>query len=308
MKAPLQTFDVPSRRFDHIHVDLVGPLPPSRGYSYLFTIVDRFTRWPEAIPINDTTATGCAETLVANWISRFGVPSHISSDRGPQFTSTLWSAVCRLLGTKHHRTTAWHPQSNGLVERFHRSLKSSLRARLTGPNWCDDLPWVLLEIRTAPKEDLNSSSAELVYGAPLSVPGDFIPSAHEDSPRTFLTNLREKIYRLRPSATSRHGVPKVSVPDNLQDSKFVFIRRDHHRSPLQRPYEGPFLVVASGEKTFQVRRGNTTETISIDRLKPAHLDIDQPIKVAQPRPRGRPRTDPTPPSAVTRSGRTFRKC
>ena len=65
MKAPLSTFKVPSRHFDHINIDLVGPLPPSQGYTYLFTIIDRFTRWPEAIPLSDTSASTCAQALVS---------------------------------------------------------------------------------------------------------------------------------------------------------------------------------------------------------------------------------------------------
>ena len=163
IKAPLEKFHVPPRRFDHIHVDLVGPLPPSKGYTHLLTVVDR---WPEAIPLTNTVTLTCAE---ANWIARFGVPMDMSSDRGSQFTSQLWASVSQLLGTMLHHTTAYHPQSNGLVERFHRHLKSALKARLTGPNWMDELPWVLLGIRTAPKEDIGCSSAELVYGAPLRI-------------------------------------------------------------------------------------------------------------------------------------------
>ena len=134
----------------------------------------RFTRWPEAIPLNNTTTLTCAHALVTNWIARFGVPLDMSSDRGSQFTSQLWNSISPLLGTKLHHTMAYHLQSNGLVERFHHHLKYALRACLTGPNWIEELPWVLLGIRTAPKEDLGCSSAELVYGATLSVPGDFI--------------------------------------------------------------------------------------------------------------------------------------
>ena len=113
VKAPLATFKVPQRRFDHIHVDIVGPLPPSRGFTHLFTIVDRFTRWPKAIPLSDISTQTCARALVAHWIARFVLPSHLSSDRGSQFTSDLWSAVARLLGTQLHRTTSYHPQING---------------------------------------------------------------------------------------------------------------------------------------------------------------------------------------------------
>ena len=110
IRAPLQTFQVPHRRFDHIHVDLVGPL---LGFTYLLTVVDRFT---EAIPLPDITTLTCAQALVMHWITRFGVPMDMSSDRGPQFTSQLWASISQLLGTKLHHTTAYHQQANGLVE------------------------------------------------------------------------------------------------------------------------------------------------------------------------------------------------
>ena len=167
---------MPQRHFNHIHVDLVGPLPPSNGFTYLLMVVDRFTRWPEAIPLSNTITHTCAQALVTHWIARFGVPMNMYSDRGLQFTSQLWASISKLFGTKLHHTTAYHPQSNGLVERFHRHLKSALRAHLSGPNWSDELPWVLLGIRTAPKEDLDCSSAELVYGTPLTVPGISLPT------------------------------------------------------------------------------------------------------------------------------------
>ena len=117
--------------------------------------------------------------------SSFGVPMDMSSDKGSQFTSQLWASISQLLGTKLHHTTAYHPQSNILVERFHRLLKSALRACLSGPNWMDELPSVLLGIRTAPKEDLGCSSAELVYRSPLTIPGDFIANHGQDSDHSF---------------------------------------------------------------------------------------------------------------------------
>ena len=113
IKSPLETFNVPHRRFDHIHVDLVGPLPPSDGFTHLLTIVDRFSCWPEAVPLNDISTVACARALIYHWISRFGIPMDMSSDRGSQFTSQLWSSVAKLLGITLHHTTAYHPQANG---------------------------------------------------------------------------------------------------------------------------------------------------------------------------------------------------
>ena len=139
----LEHGQLPDRRSQRIHVDIVGPLPISQGNTYLFTIIDRYTRWPEAIPMADATAASCA---LSHHIAQFGVPADIISDRGPQFTSNLWTALSTLLGAQLHRTTAYHPQANGIVERFHRQLKAALRARLTGPDWMDELPLVLLGI------------------------------------------------------------------------------------------------------------------------------------------------------------------
>ena len=98
-KAPLALFKVPERRFDHVNVDLVGPLSPSRGYTYLLTMVDRTTRWPEGwVPLSSTTAAEVARAFVMAWVACFGTPSDLSSDRGPQFTSELWTAVAGVLG------------------------------------------------------------------------------------------------------------------------------------------------------------------------------------------------------------------
>ncbi len=131
----------------------------------------------EAVPLSSTTADSCASALIMIWVSRFGVPAQITSDRGPQFASAVWAAFCRQVGMKHIMTTAYHPQSNGMVERVHRQMKAALRSRNCGANWADHLPWVLMGIRAAPKDDTGVSSAELVYGCALVLPGELqVPS------------------------------------------------------------------------------------------------------------------------------------
>lgn len=127
-KAPLVPFLVPERRFNHVNVDLVGPLPSSHRYTHLLTMVDRTTRWPEAVPLFSTMAAEVARAFIGCWVARFGMPGDITSDRGPQFTSELWTAVAEHLGVKVHRTIAYNPQGNGLCEWFHRG--SSLLTHL----------------------------------------------------------------------------------------------------------------------------------------------------------------------------------
>ena len=289
VKAPIISYPPPGRRFDCVNIDIVGPLAPSEGNRFLLTMVDRFTRWPEAIPLKEVTTLACAKAFVATWVSRFGVPTHLSSDRGSQFISQLWSSIHQLLGIRLHHTTAYHPQANGLVERFHRQLKTALMTRLTGANWVDELPWVLLGIRTTPKEDINCSTAELVYGSPLTVPGDFIPGTNEPpNPSSLLPWLRQAISKFNFTPMSQHGVAPQHMPREIFNSPYVFIRRDSHKPPLTPPYEGPYKVLQRGTKSFQIDVGGREEAISVDRLKPAFVDTTLPVQLGHPKRRGRP--------------------
>lgn len=141
-KAPLTERPQPSGRFCSLHVDLVGHLPESHGMTYVFPVIDRFSRWPEAIPILYAQAVTCAEALIHHWISTFRVQEEISSDDGRQFTSTIWTEFNKVLDIKAHQTTAYHPQANRIVKRFHQQLKSALKAYTTSPNWLAEQPLV----------------------------------------------------------------------------------------------------------------------------------------------------------------------
>jgi transposase InsO family protein len=188
VQVPPQHNPVPTRRFSHIHVDLVGPLPASKDFTYMFAIIDRNFRWPEAITNTTTSTVDCANALFQGWVSRFGVSAVITSDRGTQFTSSLWTALCSLLHIQHSQTTAYHPQSSGMVERFHRRLKDALLARCAAANWVDHLPWVLLGLRAAVREDNSFTPAQAVFGSPLILPGQFLDSPELPS-KIFLSNF-----------------------------------------------------------------------------------------------------------------------
>nr|XP_054924960.1 protein NYNRIN-like [Dermacentor andersoni] len=159
-------------RFDHVHLDIVGPLPPCQENAYLLPCIDRFTRWAEAIPRTDITADTVARAFLHHLVARFGAPSIITTDRGRQFESSLFASITRFVGASRIGTTTYHPISNGLVERFHRQLKYALAAT-EERNWTEALPLILLGIRTAVKTDIGCSAAELVYGTTLRLPGEF---------------------------------------------------------------------------------------------------------------------------------------
>jgi hypothetical protein len=287
---------VPVRRFSHIHVDLVGPLPRSSGFSYLFTVIDRTTRWPEAIPLVSTTAADCAAALLQGWIQRFGVPDIITSDRGPQFTSSLWASLCSLLSISHTQTTAYHPQSNGLVERFHRRLKDALRARAAGADWFLHLPWVLLGFRISRGEDSEFSPSEAVFGSQLILPGQFLSAPEPPSP-SFLQEFQGVLAGRTPLQTRHHTTPSpTALPEDLLLSRFVLVRRDAVQPPLSPLYDGPFLVLERSLHFFKIQVGSRTEVISTHRLKPCHTPED--AQPAEPPRRGRPPNAARPPSVV----------
>ena len=108
--AAIQPIPIPQRRFSHVHRDLVGPLPVSAdGFLYIFTIIDRTTRWLEAVPLKEMSAATCSQVFFSHWVSRFGVPATVTSDRGTQFTSDTWQKLCKRLGIEHVTTTSYHP-------------------------------------------------------------------------------------------------------------------------------------------------------------------------------------------------------
>jgi hypothetical protein len=300
---------MPDQRFDHVHMDLVGPLPPSKGKCYIFTCIDRFTRWPEAIPIADASAETVARTFVEHWIARFGCPSTITTDQGAQFESSLFRELTNLLGSHRIRTTSYHPQSNGLIERFHRQLKAALRAH-ERVDWTEPLPLILLSLRNTIKDD-NTTPASLVYGCPLRLPADmFTTKRKEDiNPLDYASRLADHMRKLSAPATRTTNLPSF-IPSSLMSSEFVFLRMDGVRKPLDPPYTGPFRVIKRSDKTFVIARNGKQETVSIDRLKPAMVEAAVP---APPKPTTAT-NEPSPPkpqsecepSRQTKSGRHVR--
>ena len=246
-----------------------GPLQVSSGgHTHVMTIIDRSTIWAEMVPLISTTATACAEALVAGWISHFGVPTAMTTDRGVQCTSAVWSVLCQRLGIKHITTTAYHPQSNGMIERFHRQLKDSLRARLASTDWPSHLPWVLLGLRAAPKEDHNMSAAELLYGVPLALLGELVDNA-EPPAAIFLERFRRLPTTALPTRPLARPPPPKSPPAKLDTAGFVFVRRGAPSLPLSPLYDGPCRVVARGPKVFTLEIGGRQDQFSVDRLNPA---------------------------------------
>jgi len=144
------------------------------------------------------------------------------------------------------KTTAYHPQANGLVERFHRQLKEVPRARGSGDEWMEHLPWVLLGLRAAPKEEASVSSAEVALGTQLALPGSvFPPSVVVEPPPTVL-----------PSTVRSYAKVAARPPRGLQDAEHVLVAREKLTGrPLVPAYSGPYRVLDRRPKAFKFLHG-----------------------------------------------------
>lgn len=284
-KSPISTYVMPSERFEHLNIDIIGPMPMSEGNKYCLTIIDRFTRYPQAVPMADMTAATVAKSLISGWISSFGTPRRISSDLGGQFQASIFVELSRLLGIDHLSTTAYHPQANGIIERWHRTLKAAIKCHQS-TDWCNTLPFVLLGLRTTLKEDISATPSEMVYGSTIRIPGEFFNESKPKASETlFAQDLRRRMREIKPVPASNHNTKeKVFIQKELSKCSHVFVRHDAVRTPLQPPYDGPYEVLKRYDKYFLVKIKDRTSKVSIDRLKAAHITVDDiDYHVTEPR-------------------------
>ncbi|XP_015929654.3 uncharacterized protein [Parasteatoda tepidariorum] len=283
-------YQQPDERFNEIHIDLIGPLPPSNGNKYCLTCIDRFTSWIEVVPIPDIKAETVARCFYENWIVRFGVPYRVITDRGSQFDSETFKSLTNLCGVKINRTTAYHPQCNGKIERQHRTLKTAIKAH-NSIKWSETLLTVLLGLRAALRDDTNYSISQMVYGKCIKLPGEFFDNSKvTTSTENFISNLQNQMETLKPLESKYFKRNKVFVHKDLSSCSHVFMRIDRVRKPLESPYQGPYKVMDKSEKYFVISYKGKNVSISIDRLKPAYLlnsenenpDYDENLKAAKP--------------------------
>jgi hypothetical protein len=172
-----------------------------------------------------------------------------------------------------------------MVERLHRTLKAALMAH-DDESWYMALSTVLLGLRAQYKADLQASAAELVFGEPLLLPGEFLGKSEQtdETAPEFVLTLRKRMADLRPVPASRHASSKVFIFADLATCTHVFVRIDRVRRPLEPPYAGPFLILRRNDKHYTLLVKNKSETVSVDRLKPCYFDSEQAPPTAPPEP------------------------
>ena len=279
-KSAVSNFDLPSSRFQTVHIDIVGPLPTVQNptdpyispYRYLLTCIDRATRWIEVQPLADITAKTVTRAFIDVWISRFGVPLHVITDRGSQFESEMFDELSSVVGFHRLRTTAYHPQTNGMIERIHRTVKTTLKARKG--NWLTALPIILLGIRNTLNEN-GISPFNAVTGTSLLIPKLMVEDNSTNTNEFNTVEMKElakemaKLELRNLDKGKCHSLPKTFIPKDLKSCDKVWLRTDRVRKPLEAPYSGPYKVIERYPKYFKIQLANDVyNNVSIDRLKP----------------------------------------
>ena len=204
-KAPLVPMPVIGEPFERIAMDIIGPLPRTRtGKRFVLVVSDYATRYPEAYPLNNGTAESVAEKLV-EMFCQYGIPKEIISDQGANFMSELLKELYAMLGVCPIRTSPYHPQTDGLVERYNQTLKSMLRRVLMSDkdrrSWDKLLPLVMFAYREVPQASTGFSPFELVYGRDVRGPLDLLREEWTlkhgqetiEDVATYLTRLHERM-------------------------------------------------------------------------------------------------------------------
>jgi hypothetical protein len=171
-----------------------------------------------------------------------------------------------------------------MVERCHPWLKGALRARIAGPDWPLHLPWVLMGLQVAHIEETTVSAAELVFGAPLVLPGQMLDT-EEPPPADVVAKLRQSGPPL-PSRPISYAQMAARPPAALMPGAFMYVRKGGTVAPLLPLYSGPFKVLIYGLKIFKLHVGKQVEVVSINHLKSYRGTI--PVQPAQSPTRGPP--------------------
>lgn len=286
--------------WERIAVDVAGPFPVTEdGNKYFMVVMDYFTKWPEVFAIPNQEATTVAEKLVNEVVCRFGVPLEIHSDQGRNFESNLFQEMCKLLGIHKTRTTPYHPQSDGMVERFNQTLERHL-AKLVDDHqkdWDKYIPKFLLSYRSVEHESTKVTPAFANFGRELRLPADLLTGGPPDddneehlSVPDYVDKLREMLREIhstmRDNGLAASERMKTRYDRNANHSGFSEgtlvwlhnpVRRKGKSPKLQRRWEGPYKVVTRiNDVTYRIQRQprGALKIVHVDRLARYHGSND----------------------------------
>ncbi len=292
--APMIPLPIVGEPFQKIAMDIVGPLPRSRaGHRYVLVICDYATRYPEAVAMKSIDAEQVAEELVKVF-SRMGIPKEILTDQGSNFTSRLLREIYNLLHIHPIRTTPYHPQTDGLVERFNKTLKSLLRktASDSGKDWDRLLPFLLFAYREVPQASTGFSPFELLFGREVRGPLDILKESWVANHRSS-ESVVSHVLAMRDRMESMTGLVQEHLKDAQARQKRWYDRRARDRvfqpgdqvlvllptssSKLLARWHGPYKVIRKeGKVTYLIDLHDTRKrkrVLHVNMLREWHAPV-----------------------------------
>jgi transposase InsO family protein len=273
---------------ERLGIDLCGPFPTSNGNRYILTSICYFTEWAEAVPIPNKEAHTVARALVEHVYTRFGTPLQQLSDQGREFDNNLMHEICRLLHVDKVRTTSYRPNTNGQVERLHRSINAMI-GKMIGENqktWTEILPLVMSAYRAAIHSATGYSANYLTLGREVNTPLDLwlqAPNAEQLNADDYVDALTERMryaadivrqnLQMQACTNKRYYDVKVRQQRFLRgDWVYYFVprRRPGKCIKWQKLYDGPFLVIdVVGPVNCIIQRSPKAQPIvtHVDKLK-----------------------------------------
>lgn len=286
-RAPMQPIYT-GEPFERVAMDVIGPLPrTARGNRFILTIVDHFTKHVEAYALPDQEAATVARTFLNEFISRFGTPYVIHTDQGPNFESNLFKELCKMLGISKTRTSPYHPQCDGQVERMNRTIIELLALNVQNPtdNWDINLGISLMPYRSAVQSSTGFTPYYLLFGKEMRLPLDLMyrPPNIERSRSDYIQETREALLRAyeiaRENLNLAHERQKDYYDRRTQGTRFKPGDSVWLWSPVlqkgvapkfHEPWTGPFKVVKRlSDVTYEIRdlARKTNKVVHFDRLK-----------------------------------------
>ena len=258
-KSPLKPIKVVHNPFEYIVIDIVGPLPKTKGGSqYMLTIMCQTSRFPEAIALKNTRAKTIVKALV-KFFTYFGFPKTIQSDNGSNFRSTTFKNFCSNIAAEHKFSSICHPESQGCLERFHQTLKSMLKKFSIEHNreWDINLPLLLFTVRNTMQESLGFSPADIVFGKSLRNPLNMVKDklcSVEESPEPidkYVRDLRNNLQEIQSFAMENLRAAQDCMKDRFdikaKSRKFevgdqVLVYFPNNSNPWSIRYSGPYTI------------------------------------------------------------------
>lgn len=263
---------------ERVAVDVMGPLPTTeRGNRFIIVVGDYFTKWMEAYPCKDHKAETIAIALMEGFIGRFGIPHVIHTDQGRDFESKLFKELCKLLDIEKTHTTPWHPQSDGLVERFNRTLETLMRqtTRPDQSDWDIQVPICCMAYRAAIHETTRKTPNCMMLGRELPMPSHLLVATPENRTKqdvnTYVQNLERNMQKSHEAArdNSKRGQcwQKKQYDKRAQTKKLLAGTWVWLYNPTKRIGRSPKLQVKWEEEPYEIKRHLSDLVVELESVR-----------------------------------------